>query len=346
MFADFIQCFSFKGVVVVSNDSRGAKVASATGHVHVALQRACEWAKENSWLTARGRYNALTPLCIQTGEWDLTWTKSQSGYCGKKKRKKETQRWPRRIETNCTVFVAAWNAWAAMGFDWVEIYPLWNSTMVTWIRKCRQRVQRHFGSAVRRLWNTVSSKIHDWESLASAAVPSPTLHGIHKVTAVPGIHQLIHSLKCRPHSSALLVLRSCLLCRRGNCLNWTSSGPTGIVLPNKGLPLPSNKCCEAHAGNVKPVPGEHKTGNNVIDSAICVTEWLLANADKWGTITHWGLEDQWKFRRDSLLGASDCGRATTLVASQPTGNRGGEQELPVRHPTCFINSLGVCFLVP
>lgn len=200
MFADFIQCFSFKGVVVVSNDSRGAKVASATGHVHVALQRACEWAKENSWLTARGRYNALKPLCIQMGEWDLTWTKSQSGYCGKKKeRKKHNVDLAASTQTALSLSPLAWNAWAAMGFDWVEIYPLWNSTMVTWIRKCRQRLQRHFGSAVRRLWNTVSSKIHGWESLASKAVPSSTLHGIHKVTAVPGIHQLIHSLKCRPH---------------------------------------------------------------------------------------------------------------------------------------------------
>lgn len=107
-------------------------------------------------------------------------------------------------------------------------------------------------------------------------------------------------LKCHHYLSALLVFWTRLLCRGGNCLSWTSSNLTVIVLPNKGLPLPSNKCFEAHAGNVKLVSGEHKTGNNVIDYAICVTEWLLANNDKCSNTIHRGLEVQWKFRSGSL----------------------------------------------
>lgn len=139
---DFIQCFSFKGVMVVSKDSPRVRVASAAGRVHVALQWACEWAKENSWLASWGPYNAHTLLCIQMGEWDLTcnsrqetWTKSCSEYCGRK-RIKATNHWPCGIDTNCAIFVGAWNPQATTGFDWVEIYPLWNSTMVAWIRKC------------------------------------------------------------------------------------------------------------------------------------------------------------------------------------------------------------------
>lgn len=252
MFADFIQCFSFKGVAVVSNDSRGAKVASATGRVHVALQRACEWAKENRLACSSRTVQCPHTALHSNGGMGPNLNKKPE----KKKRKKETQRWPRRVETNCAVFVAAWNAWGRNGS-----LTGWKSILCEtpqWLRGL-ENVAREYSDILAQpsvAFETLCrANTHDWESLAGTAVPSSTPHGIHKVTAVPGVHQLIHSLKCRPHSSALLVWRSCLLCRRGNCLNWTSSGPTGIVLPNKGLPLPSNKCCEAHAGNVKPVPG-------------------------------------------------------------------------------------------
>lgn len=40
-----------------------------------------------------------------------------------------------------------------------------------------------------------------------------------------------------------------------------------------------------HAGNIKAVSREHRTRNNVNNSAITGAEWLLANNDKCGNIT-------------------------------------------------------------
>lgn len=94
-----------------------------------------------------------------------------------------------------------------------------------------------------------------------------------------------------------LILRTCRHCQTRHCVERTSSNLAAIVLLNKGLPLPSSKCFEAHAGNVKLVLRKHSTGNNFYDSAICVTQWLLANNDKCSNIILGGLEGiHWKFR--------------------------------------------------
>lgn len=69
-------------------------------------------------------------------------------------------------------------------------------------------------------------------------------------------------------------------------------------------PPPHNKCSITHAGNIKAVSREHRTRNNVNNSAISGTEWLLANNDKCGNITQ---------RTVGIIGNSGAARCQELM---------------------------------